>query len=382
MLFHDVGGPYAVAAERAATRARAHIEEIIARGQSKAAAVIDAVQTNQPRDVIKPASALAGAWRVTPQDNAPSVIELGQNGNTWSLHPHAQQQAAQRVNLPNTYLRSLLDDGSGWAAELAQNTLRELYTHRLGDARLLLRALQSENGWQVRGLLSDRYRRLDSRPIFDAFCGAAQTVGLVPVDGICCETKVALKALYPAVFEPVEHEVIAFGLQLRNSDYGDGKLQLAIFMLRLWCTNFAISCDELSKVHLGARLPDDLRLSEETYRLDTEANASAIHDLAGNALAPARIEALCDVIKESAKEKVSPAQARRLISAKLNKGEAEQAMTLFEGDNADNDAVPSGAPTRYKLSQAVGWLAHNATPDRKLELQALSGELSGIAKAA
>jgi hypothetical protein len=223
-------------------------------------------------------------------------------------------------------------------------------------------------------VLSDKYRRLDSRPIFEAFATAAAQVGLVPIDGVGADTKWSVRALLPKVFEPIEHEVMSFGLELRNSDYGDGKLQISIFVDRLWCTNMATLKDELSKVHLGARLPDDLRLSQKTYDLDTETFASAIRDITTDCLSPKRVEDTCQVIRDNADREMNWNQAKRLLGTKLNKGELTETETLFEkGCNTDQVPVKQ---SRWKLSNAVSWLANGVDdPARKMELQKLSGDL-------
>jgi len=58
---------------------------------------------------------------------------------------------------------------------------------------------------EVRGFLSDRYRRLDSRSIIEAFATAVQQKGALPYDGYDTDTKVAmvdrLSELGPAVIE-------------------------------------------------------------------------------------------------------------------------------------------------------------------------------------
>jgi Universal stress protein family len=57
-------------------------------------------------------------------------------------------------------------------------------------------------------------------------------------------TKIAIQAIMPEVYEPVPGEVVAFGLSLENSDFGNGALSLRAY-LAFWRTYTAaeqISC--------------------------------------------------------------------------------------------------------------------------------------------
>ena len=70
----------------------------------------------------------------------------------------------------------------------------------------------------MRGWLSDRYRRLDSRPFFEALAEEAVRAGAVPVDGVVTETRVALKLVLPEILEPIPGEFLVIGGEWSNSD--------------------------------------------------------------------------------------------------------------------------------------------------------------------
>jgi len=74
----------------------------------------------------------------------------------------------------------------------------------------------------------------------------------------------------PEVYEPVPGEVVAYGLFLENSDFGNGALSVRAFLLRIWCTNLAITQEEMRQVHLGKRLDESMIYSERTYGLDAK----------------------------------------------------------------------------------------------------------------
>lgn len=397
-MFHHDKRDYAEAASACAKHMREKLEKQIKAGVAKATALMDRVAVEAPRDAVRNAADLSPKWHVKPADDtSPAAVMLG-NGIVVDLppaqhtvkqalpvHPHALAQACQRVRMPARYANELLDNGSGWAAELLQKNLRDLYLN--SDSRLLtrihpteLRKVQTTEGiveqmvrGELRGVLSDRYKRLDSAPLLDAFAKAAHKVGLVPIDGTRADTKWGVRALLNKLFEPIENEVMAFGAELRNSDYGDGRLALSIFVLRPWCTNFATTKNELTRVHLGARLPDDLRLSQRTHDLDTETFASAISDITGDCLSPTRVDEMCEAIKEANDATMNWSTAKKRIEKKLNKGEVERAKVVFEAED------PAQAPvkqSRWKLSNTVSWLAGQAENEgRRMELEQFAGDL-------
>jgi hypothetical protein len=85
-----------------------------------------------------------------------------------------------------------------WGAELLADNLNHIFK-REEPRRLLLRSVQDE----VRGVLSDMYRRLDSRPILDAFAGACREIGVVPVEGVGGDLRFCLRAVLPVARVPM-----------------------------------------------------------------------------------------------------------------------------------------------------------------------------------
>ena len=72
---------------------------------------------------------------------------------------------------------------------------------------------------------------------------------------------------------------MAFGARLSTSDYGDGALELRAFLMQGVCLNGMCRNSVMRQVHLGARLPENMGISQHTYELDTKTQASAIRDL-------------------------------------------------------------------------------------------------------
>jgi hypothetical protein len=200
----------------------------------------------------------------------------------------------------------------------------------------------------------------------------------VPVEGIGGDLRWAVKAILPMVFQPAAkrgmEEVLAFGVQLSNSDYGKGVLGLNAFCTRLICTNTATLEQVMRQVHLGKRLSDDIEFSEDTYKLDTKTQVSAVKDMVHQILAPEKVNALVARIGEALEARIDPKQAwQELPKMGLLKGEVDKIKEVFL--DGDVEVLPRGT-TQARLSNAVSWFAKSAaTPERRLELEQIAGEL-------
>ena len=366
LMHHNDQRAYDVAAREAASWAKTKLQRLIDEGRNKATRVLEAVERERPSDHLVRSSAIE-FHRNVPGNG----VDLVFGGESQALHQNALRQACSKAGIPWTYARRLLDEeNSGWGAALLAENLRELYAKQFGDSdtRFLLR---SSNG-EVRGFLSDRYRRLDSRPIVDSFGKACQEIGAVPVDGFFSDTKMAIKAMLPTLYEPVQHEIIAFGVSLENSDYGNGALSLRVFALRLWCSNLAIADESIRAVHLGARLGEEFQWSDETHHLDTRRMASAVADVVQGQLSAARVNVFQDVIRQADAEKVSASQVGAFLRKSLSKADAERVAEAFR--SADVENMPPGN-TRWRMSNAISWVAgQTRDPESCLELQKLAGK--------
>jgi hypothetical protein len=365
MLTHHSQLDYAVAATEAAASAKGKMEAQIETGRKKAEEVIAMVQDSVPTDRVVRGKGLQfvsnGAGKLT--------VNLGDVADE-TMHRNALGQAASRVDIPLAYLDRLMEK-EVWGPALAAENLNQLFRHLNGE-RFLLRSV---NG-QVRGFLSDAYRRLDARPILDEFLAGVMKHGAVPVDGAATDTKVSLKVVLPMVFEPIPNEVMLFGAEYVNSDFGNGALTVNTFIDRLWCTNFARSESLLRQIHLGARLGENVAFSQRTYQLDTRTMASAVSDMSQQALSPKSVNEYLALVKSANEQKVEGREVSEFLKKNLTKGEAQAASDAFNG--ADVEQLPAGN-TRWRMSNALSFIAKSAEPERALELQRLAGMALGKA---
>jgi hypothetical protein len=185
----------------------------------------------------------------------------------FTLHDHAQGQIADKLGVPPSYLKSLIA-GKDWQKELSLTVMNTHSTNTTRE-RVLVRTIEG----QVRGFLSDKYRRLNSMEIFVAFLMAAQQHDNVLVDAHSGETKGFLEVINPNIIEfdtPLNGRSFAvIGARIRNSDFGDGALEVYQFLMMVRCMNGVVGQSMLKEFHLGGRIPDNLTISEDTYKKDT-----------------------------------------------------------------------------------------------------------------
>lgn len=353
-----------------ASRARAILERKVQDGQKSAMGLFERVMNQAPKDAIAKVEAL----RYHAHEGKLAVEGLGDAPQ--GIHRHALQQIAGRADVPGAYL-SELASGKPWQTELAAEVLNRSFFHGHKGERALVRSVEG----QVRGFLSDRYRRLDSRPLLETFAASCQEVGAVPVEGTVSDVRVAMKALLPTVFEPVPGEALCLGVEWGNSDFGAAKHSVRAFIYRLWCLNGATMEDALSQVHLGGRLSDDIAFSKRTYELDTKASISALKDVVKGTLGPAKVEALLNGIKAAHEKKVDWKGMRTKLAKKLLAAEIKAVEAAYESE--DIVMLPEGQNV-WRVSNAISWIAGKTEDaDRKLELQRLAGEVvNGKADAA
>ena len=301
------------------------------------------------------------------------LVLLNMPQGQFSLHSNAVGQLAQKMGVPSKYLREL-SEGDQWQRLLATNILNE-HSGWTSRTRVLVRSV----GQEVRGVLSDSYRRLNSVQILTAFVEEAVKQSAVVCDAFLSDTKVWVETILPQpVCIPTRQNgevVIYMGARFSTSDYGDGAVDMRAYLLNGVCLNGMVRESVMKQVHLGSKLPDNLQLSERTYQLDTRTTMSAVKDLTGNLYSKENIMQKAVEIQNASEVNVDfDTELRKLVkNNKLLKAEGEQVQKLLMNNNPE-DGVQGGA-TLWKLTQAITAHARSQEPQRARELHEISGEL-------
>lgn len=313
-------------------------------------------------------------------DHSP-VITFSANGSLrmdmpdgqFSLHDNAIGQLADRMGIPQRYLRGLAS-GEPWAKQLAATLLNEHsgWTQR---SRVLVRTV----GTQVRGVLSDSYRRLNSVEILTAFVQEAAQQGAVISDAYMNDTKIWAETILPTPLTvPTANNgdvVIFAGARFSTSDYGDGAVDMRAFLLNGACLNGMVRESVMKQVHLGSKLPDNLQLSQQTYELDTKTTVSAVRDLTKGLFSKDNLMKKAIEIQGASEIDVDfEHELKRLTrDGGLLKQEGKEVEKILMRNDPE-DGVQGGA-TLWKLTQAITAHARELSPERSRELHELSGQL-------
>lgn len=313
-------------------------------------------------------------------DHSP-VITFSANGSLrmdmpdgqFTLHDNAIGQLADRMGIPQRYLRGLAS-GEPWAKQLAATLLNEHsgWTQR---SRVLVRTV----GTQVRGVLSDSYRRLNSVEILTAFVQEAAQQGAVISDAYMNDTKIWAETILPTpltVPTAKNGDVVIFaGARFSTSDYGDGAVDMRAFLLNGACLNGMVRESVMKQVHLGSKLPDNLQLSQQTYELDTKTTVSAVRDLTKGLFSKDNLIKKAIEIQGASEIDVDfEHELKRLTrDGGLLKQEGKEVEKILMRNDPE-DGVQGGA-TLWKLTQAITAHARELSPERSRELHELSGQL-------
>lgn len=321
----------------------------------------------------------------TNNDQRNQQIKFTANGSVkmevlsegFNLHHNAVYQLGAKMGVPAKYLEQLAR-GKDWEKQLCAQILNEHsgYTDR---SRVLVRSV----GEEVRGVLSDSYRRLNSPQLIEMFVKSGYEEGAVLADGLMTDTKIYIEMLMPEplVFETPKNgtAIMAYGARLSSSDYGDGALELRTFTMQGVCLNGMVRESVMRTVHLGAKLPDNLRLSERTYRKDTELQASLLKDLTGSIFDPKKIQAEMELVQDASFIEVNlEREIKALPKLGMSKEETEQVGRVLIEGRVENGVT--GEPTLWKLVNGVTAVGRDSKPDRGREIQEIAGKLMDRAK--
>lgn len=291
----------------------------------------------------------------------------------FTIHDNAIAQMADRMGIPQRYLRNLAQ-GEPWEVSLAAYLLNQ-HSDWTQRSRVLVRTV----GTQVRGVLSDSYRRLNSVEILTAFVQEAAGQGAVISDAYMNDTKVWAETILPTPLTiPTKNNgnvIIFAGARFSTSDYGNGAVDMRAFLLNGACLNGMVRESVMKHVHLGSKLPDNLALSQQTYELDTKTTVSAVKDLTKGLFSKDNLMAKAIEIQGASEIEVDfDKELKRLTTnGGLLKQEGKEVEKILMRNNPD-DGVQGGA-TLWKLTQAITAHARELTPERSRELHELSGQL-------
>lgn len=326
-----------------------------------------------PLGVTDPGHGDNRAVRFMANGSVKAILQHTSTEDLYTMHRHAVKQTAEKFGVATRYAQDLAYGEEQWQRDLIAHILNE-HSVNTKRSRVLMRTV---NG-QIRGVLSDKYRRLDTPMIYTAFLKGMAEVGGKVVDAYMDDTRSWIEAVEPTAI-PIETEhngtvVMAFGARISNSDYGDGSLILSAYNMQVLCLNGMVGQNTIKQIHLGRQIPDDIKLSARTYRLDSEAQASLVSDAMKNLLDRDAIINQGQRIQKAASMLIEDVTTElpRLRDLGVHKKEGELIMNKLMDSNPDDGL--QGRNTVWKMSQAINATA-NVVDDqrRKRELEEIAG---------
>lgn len=305
-------------------------------------------------------------------------VQMNMPEGNFNLHGNAISQISEKMGVPAKYLREL-SAGDAWQKQLCATILNE-HSGWTNRTRVLIRAV----GMEVRGVLSDSYRRLNAVDILTAFIREAQNRGAVVSDAYMNDTKVWCETILPTPVEiPTRKNgtvIIFAGARFSTSDYGNGSVDMRSFLLNGACLNGMVRESVMRQVHLGRCLPDSIDLSKKTYELDTRTTVSAVTDLTRGLYSRDNIMQKAIEIQGASEIDVDfDKELKNLVQrGALQKNEGREVEKLLMNNNPD-DGVTGGA-TLWKLTQGITAFAREQEPERSRELHEISGQLMSRVK--
>jgi len=342
------------------------ITEVITRIQ-KTGAFLD--------DYLPPVKALEFTQPTEDRPNIEMTFAIEDERFASRVHPHAVGQLGDKLGIPPGFLRKMWT-GNSWERESATNLIND-FTANAARERLLVRTYDG----QVRGVMSDKYRRLNTFKIFLAFLQAVQATGSKIVRAHSGDTQNHLEVIHPNIvhFDTPKNgkNYAIFGSGIRSSDFGDGALELRSFMMNVVCMNGMVGKSVLREVHLGGRIPENLVVSEMTMLKDTEATASLIKDATRQLYNPENQLSLIGKIQDASNASVDLEQeVKRLPKLGVQKSEVEALEKILMNNNPADGVV--GEPTTWKFVNGLTAVARESEPERQRELEKIAGEMVGI----
>lgn len=347
------------------------VQQALERGQGTATDVWARLQEQgrMMQDFLVPFGRGGKGYAVNAPDTARVMLGLNDatgNEQLKGFHPNGLSQLAARLDIPGSYLREIAT-GQPWEREAAADLLNK-YAANADPQTFLVRCV----GDEARAVMSDKYRRMDTVPVFGTWIKQAYAMGAKLYDGAVTDLRSHMEVLLPEVVEveiangdPVH---LVFGSRISTSDFGHGSLEVKGFFVQGACMNGMVRTNMLRQIHIGRRMEFGDLMSLETLAKDTEAIRSTVGDVVKHLLSLPYREQTVRMIQAAAGMEVNVQQeVKKLAAAGLNKAEVDEVDAILAGGRYE-DGVACG-PSAWKVVQGITAVARTKDADRSRELQ-------------
>lgn len=300
------------------------------------------------------------------------------------VNDYAHNQIAQRLGVPRKYYDRMRETAPGLLDENVNH-----WFHHAPEQRMV-RMLEG----RVRAFLSNRYRRLDNYDLMQnavlpefarfgdrlVFHTAALTDSRLYIRAVLPELSLDVEAQpgnHTFVDGPNGGDIVQAGVQIRNSEVGNGMLDISPFIWRLRCLNGLVVADKgMSRYHVGKAQDEETFAiyADDTLAADDRAFFLKVRDAVRAALSDVQFTAIVDQMREAAGAEpvAQPVKTTELLAKTHNLLDSEQESILHY-------LTTGGDLSQWGVVNAVTRAAKDADGfDRQAELETLGGELVGM----
>jgi hypothetical protein len=305
-------------------------------------------------------------------------VRVGIKDRAFPLTPHCHAQVATQAEIPKGYYDRMLKD----APDLLTSSVNRWFTKY--PAVRMWRTLDNV----ARANLSDRFRCLDNNDFMQAALPRLMKLGVQVMSSEITTTRLHLKVVDQRIAREIglgeghnHFDRLCPALTLRNSEIGQGRLELLTSVYTSGCTNMMV-INEKSKrqSHIGKRndLTDDewAMLSSETKQLTDQAFWHQIGDLVEGSFERARFDAIVDKLAVTTENKIDadPVKVIEVTATKYGMNEDER-------NNVLKHFLANADFTQYGLQAAVTRTAEDLGDyDRASEFELLGGKIIELPK--
>jgi uncharacterized protein DUF932 len=269
------------------------------------------------RDFVVPTEKLFAD--VTTSETGP-VVKFGffneEADHTFKLNPWSTTQLAGYTDIPKQYFDRIAIENPKLAADSINHGLERVTRESKKAGKPESRMLRTLDG-NVRGLLSSRYRILDSHDMLESVLPVMMNEGMDIISSEITERRLFIKALSPKLKAEVKKgDVVQYGLVVSTSDVGAGSVRVEPLIYRLVCLNGMISNTAIRKFHVGKnQAEDDIRelLSDKTRDLSDAAFWAQVHDVVLGSMRHENFEKQVDLLRVAANEEIKNFDLPRVV---------------------------------------------------------------------
>jgi hypothetical protein len=306
-----------------------------------------------------------------PRPRAPR-LHVADQGD-YGLGPIFNSQLQTHVGIPKAYFDKMLHE----APELLATNVNHWLHHLDLAKRRMVRTLDGN----ARAFLSDAYRPLDHDQLLMAAIPALSAAGVQIISSEVTDRRLYIQAVSPKLEGEVKvGQVVRGGVMIRNSEVGQGRLEVRTFLHELRCLNGWVRDSALRQTHVGRRA-EMVEGAAEFYRDDTRKADDAalflkLRDTVGGLLSEAHFERHLGRMRQATEKGITgdPVKAVEVLSDTLDLRETERGSILRE-------LIQAGDLSAWGLGQAVTATARDQEDyDRGVELEALGSRVLELPK--